>query len=39
MPPMRGFQSLREIEQRVAYAEALTIGKAIFEWSGGRAKP
>ena len=25
-----------EIEQRVAYAEALTMGKTIFEWSGGR---
>ena len=23
-----------EIEQRVAYAEALTMGKTIFEWSG-----
>jgi chromosome partitioning protein len=22
-----------EIEQRVAYAEALTMGKTIFEWS------
>jgi chromosome partitioning protein len=27
-----------EIEQRVAYAEALTMGKAIFEWSGGRGQ-
>jgi chromosome partitioning protein len=25
-----------EIEQRVAYAEALTMGKTIFEWSAGR---
>jgi chromosome partitioning protein len=24
-----------EIEQRIAYAEALTMGKTIFEWSGG----
>jgi len=27
-----------EIEQRVAYAEALTMGKTIFEWSGGRGQ-
>ncbi len=26
-----------EIEQRVAYAEALTMGKTIFEWSGRSA--
>jgi len=25
-----------EIEQRVSYAEALTMGKSIFEWSGGK---
>jgi chromosome partitioning protein len=24
-----------DIEQRIAYAEALTMGKTIFEWSGG----
>ena len=24
-----------EIEQRIAYAEALTMGKTIFEWAGG----
>jgi chromosome partitioning protein len=24
-----------EIEQRIAYAEALTMGKTVFEWSGG----
>ena len=24
-----------EIEQRIAYAEALTMGKSIFEWAGG----
>ncbi len=24
-----------EIEQRIAYAEALTMGKTTFEWSGG----
>lgn len=23
-----------KIEQRIAYAEALTMGKTIFEWSG-----
>lgn len=23
-----------EIEQRIAYAEALTMGKTIFEWAG-----
>ena len=23
-----------EIEQRIAYGEALTMGKTIFEWSG-----
>jgi chromosome partitioning protein len=28
-----------EIEQRIAYAEALTMGKTIFEWSGGRGPP
>jgi chromosome partitioning protein len=26
-----------EIEQRIAYAEALTLGKTIFEWAGGGA--
>jgi len=26
-----------EIEQRVAYAEALTMGKTIFEWGGNSA--
>jgi chromosome partitioning protein len=26
-----------EIEQRVAYAEALTLGKSIFEWAGNSA--
>ncbi len=26
-----------DIEQRIAYAEALTMGKTIFEWSGGGA--
>jgi len=29
---IRTFQT--EIEQRIAYAEALTMGKTIFEWSG-----
>jgi len=24
-----------DIEQRIAYAEALTMGKTIFEWSSG----
>ena len=26
-----------EIEQRVAYAEALTLGKTVFEWGGNNA--
>jgi chromosome partitioning protein len=26
-----------EIEQRVAFAESLTMGKTIFEWPSGRA--
>ena len=26
-----------EIEQRVAYAESLTMGKTVFEWSPGSA--
>ena len=26
-----------EIEQRIAYAEALTMGKTVFEWGGNSA--
>jgi chromosome partitioning protein len=26
-----------EIEQRIAYAEALTMGKTVFEWGGNNA--
>jgi chromosome partitioning protein len=31
-----------EIEQRIAFAEAMTMGQTIFEWAGtpgGRTKP